>query len=137
MPKKYIGDNRGSIMLEFCLVCMLIIIVWAGMCNIALILKDRLTVVVTAREVGRYYAAIEQSESGARGKGFKILESSGIDRDRAKINIYRNDPQDNLVRSEVICQVPVAMPGASALLGGDAWQNYITVRESAVFRLEN
>lgn len=118
------------------MVCMLILIIWAGLCNTALILKDRLVVIAAAREAGRYYAAINQSESEARDKGLEILANGGIEKDRAVIRIYDNDPGNNLVRCEVTCRVPVAIPGAAGLLGGKPWQNQITFRESAVFRLE-
>ncbi|KJS10671.1 MAG: hypothetical protein VR67_17465 [Peptococcaceae bacterium BRH_c8a] len=115
---------------------MLILLIWAGLCNTALILKDRLVVIAAARETGRYYAAISQNESQAQKKGYEILANGNIAKNRATIKIYRNNPSSNLVRCEVTCDVPVAIPGAGALFGGDAWKNQITVKESVVFRLE-
>jgi Flp pilus assembly protein TadG len=126
-------DNRGSILLEFVVVCMLVLIIWGGMCNAALALKDKLTTVAAAREAARTYAVTE-SISDAKSKGYEILSAGGISKKRATVNIYRNDPAINLVRSEVSCSIPIAVPQVMALLGGDEWED-IKIRESAVFRL--
>jgi Flp pilus assembly protein TadG len=75
---KIYHDCRGGIILEFCLVCMLVLMIWAGLCNTALILKDRLVVIAAAREAGRYYAAINQNETEARDKGLEILANGGL-----------------------------------------------------------
>ncbi len=137
MPGKITSDRRGGILLEYCLCFVLLLFIWAFMCNMSLVLKDKLTVIAAAREAGRYYTAIEQSEAGARQKGYEILSSGGISADRAQIEIHKHKPQYNLVQCEVTCRVPLAIPGASALLGGEAWEKQLTVRETAVFRLNN
>jgi len=131
--RRLVKNNQGSVLLEFVLVCMLVLIIWGGMCNTALALKDKLTTVAAAREAARTYAVTEDV-GDAKDKGYEILSAGAISKERSTVNIYRNDPAVNLVRSEVTCDIPIAIPQVMALLGGKEWQN-ITVRESAVFRL--
>jgi len=106
------------------------------MCNAALILKDKLTIVAATREAGRIYA-ITENESQSKNRGYEILTSGGIDRSRATVQIHKNQPAQNLIRSKITCSVPVAVPGALKMFGGQGWGDAITIQESAVFRLES
>ncbi len=126
------GDRRGSVMLEFVAACMLVLLIWAGACNLALILKDRLVVATAAREAGRAAAVTGDAGEGVR-KGYEVLKAGNIDSGRATVVVRRDTPQRLMVKSSVTCRTPVAIPGLMILFGGSPWEKEVAVSDSAVF----
>lgn len=130
--RKLTADERGSVLLEFVVASMIILMVWAGMCNVALILKDRLTVAAAARESGRTAAVTKNAWEGSQ-RGYDVLTAGGIDRGRATVDVTIGV---DIASSIVECRIPVAVPGLMMLFGGAPWGNEINVSGSAVFRKE-
>lgn len=125
-------DNRGSVLLEFVIASMLLLVLWAGMCNTALILKDRLAVAAVARDAGREAAVTGSNHNGVL-KGQEIARANGID-SRASISV--RPAGDSYITSEVSCRSPLAFPGMGALFGGKPWDKEITLKTAKTFRLE-
>jgi len=118
-------------MLEFVTSCFLLLVVFAGMINIGLLLKDRLTVASAAREAGRV-AAIWDIETG-RQKGFEILASGGVRTENAEVNITQTG---NIITAQVSYDAPVCLPLLAGLMGGDVWENTITIGSTKYFKKE-
>jgi Flp pilus assembly protein TadG len=130
--KLFKGDRRGSVMLEFVAACMLVLLIWAGVCNLALILKDRLVVAASAREAGRTAAVTGDAGEGERN-GYQMLAAGNIYPGRATVVVRSDSPQLQMVSSRVTCRTPVAVPGLMLLFGGSPWEKELTVSDSAVF----
>ena len=113
--KLFKGDRRGSVMLEFVAACMLVLLIWAGVCNLALILKDRLVVAAAAREAGRTVAVTGDVKEGERN-GYQVLATGNIYPGRATVVVRRDSPQPHMVSSRVTCRTLVAGPGLMLLL---------------------
>lgn len=132
LSRRIVADKRGGALLEFVAASMLLLIIWTGMCNAALILKDRLAVAAVAREAGREAAASGNNHRGVI-RGQEIARMSGIE-SRSEIKVYSAGYP--YIASEVSCRIPLAFPGMGTLFGGSPWDKEVTVRTKKTFRLE-
>lgn len=130
-------DKRGAVILEFVLSCMLVMVVFMGMVNMALLVKDKLAVTAAAREAGREYA-VTQSWEQSVARGYETLAVSGIGAERSQVTVTPGSPGAYLVTAEAGCESPVFFPGLSMMLGGGAWETCVKVSSGpVVFRLES
>ena len=131
-PIRTVKDSRGTVMLEFMLSIMVLLVIWSVMCNCALLLRERLAVASALREAGREAAVNGNFFTGVE-RGRQILEQAGIPNGRAQIEVYQ--AADNLIAAEVTCQSPVILPLISSLMGG-GWASSVTFSDTKYFRYE-
>lgn len=99
-------NSRGAVMLEFIMSIMVLLVIWAVMCNCALLMRERLAVASALREAGREAAVTANLFAGAE-RGRQILNQAGIPGDRAQVNVMA---ANNLIAAEVTCRSPVVLP---------------------------
>lgn len=132
-----VKDQRGGVILEFVLSCILVMVVLLGIVNVGFLIKDKLAVTAAAREAGREYA-ISQDWNRSVNAGYAALEASGVDRFRSAVTVSPGSLGTYLVTAEASCDSPVFFPGLGLMLGGEGrWEDYITVSSGPViFALE-
>lgn len=130
--RKFCKDERGPVLLEFVISCVLLIIIWAGICNLGLIFKDRMALAAAVREAGRTAAVTNSAWEGTRA-GHEVLNRAGIGADRATVSVT---PGTNAYTAVVTCRSPVALPLAASILGGSSWESHITLTDTKHFRRE-
>jgi Flp pilus assembly protein TadG len=126
-------DNRGTIFLEFVMSFIVLLILWAGICNCALLFKERLAVASALREAGRE-AAVRKDFYAGIDKGYQVLQAAGVPRDRSEVQVYQ--AAQNLVAAEVTCRSPVALPLMNGMMGGNPLAREIVLHDVKVFRYE-
>ncbi|GBF33962.1 hypothetical protein DCCM_3073 [Desulfocucumis palustris] len=124
-------NERGAVLLELVITSMIILVIWTGMCNTALLFKDKLAVIAVAREAGREAAATGNLSRGEQ-KGREMMDITKI-RDKAEINVYWYESP--YLAAEVTCRSPLVLPGMGALLG-HPWEKEITLKTTKIFRAE-
>ncbi|RJX20185.1 MAG: hypothetical protein C4575_07145 [Desulforudis sp.] len=129
---KLCKDERGPVLLEFVISCILLIIIWAGICNLGLVFKDRMAVAAAVREAGRTAAITDSAQSGIQ-TGHEVLGRAGIGADRAAVSITAGA---NVYTATVTCRSPIALPFVAGMLGGSPWENHITMSDTKHFRRE-
>jgi len=125
-------NQRGSVLVEYVVCFLLLLLLWAGVCNCGLLLKERLAVAAAVREAGREAAVRGDPYAGVE-KGYQVLQAAGIPRDRVQVNVYHR--ASNLVAAEVTCRSPVFLPLMGAMVGS-SWANEITLHDVKFFRSE-
>jgi len=133
LVKRLWRDNRGTAMLEFVISFMLVLIIWAGICNFSLLLKERLALASAAREAGRETAVSGDLHAGIN-RGYEVLQAEGITPDRSRVLVYQ--PASNLFAVEVTCRSPVFLPLVNGLMGGSPFDSEITIHETKYYRFE-
>lgn len=125
-------SERGSVLLEFIASCMLLLVFFVGLVNIGLLVKSRLAVAEAAREAARFTAVYHSSWRGydvAR----RILADAGIQNANIMFNTESNG---QIIRVRVDYDFPVFLPLAGGFMGGEVWDNTVTLSSTKRFRLE-
>ncbi|NPV89592.1 MAG: pilus assembly protein [Firmicutes bacterium] len=125
--------KRGTILLEFAMSAIVLIILFAGMANCALVLGERIIMESAIREAGRE-AAVSESLSKGRNVGENVLTSAGINPGRYELSVYQAG--DRLIAVDATVNSPVLLPLIGGLAGGN-WSSFIPLSDTKYFRLEN
>jgi hypothetical protein len=131
--KQALKETQGTVMLEFVASLMILLVIWAGICNFGLLLGERLAIASAAREAGRE-AAISGNPRIGIECGYRVLEAAGIGSGRSEVLVY--EPSRNLFAVEVTCRSPVFLPLVNGLMGGRPFDSEITMHETNYFRAE-
>ena len=129
---RLIQDERGPVMLEFVISCIMFVIIFAGVCNLGLVFKDRMAVAAAVREAGRTAAVTGNTWDGSQ-VGYGVLQRAGIGSERANVTVTAGV---NTYTASVTCTSPIALPFAAGLLGGSVWENHVTLSDTKYFRKE-
>jgi Flp pilus assembly protein TadG len=132
--RKVFCREDGTAILEFAVVLPLFLAVLLGTINFALLLNNRIVAQDAAREAANT-AALTGDTGKARQEGEKILDT-GFFGSTAKISVEAPRDGKERIESSVTYTTPVTAAGLGALLGGNLWDNELTLTEKTSYYVE-
>jgi Flp pilus assembly protein TadG len=133
---RYKLNENGSVMLEFALVFPLLIALFLGIVNFAILLNNNIVAASAAREAA-HTAAVTGNADAARAKGEEILRT-GLLGGEGTVTVARpaRDGRSMTVDARVDYSTAVSAPGFPVLAGQSPWSPHIALTEQTSHYVE-
>ncbi|MEW6541928.1 MAG: TadE family protein [Bacillota bacterium] len=133
---RYKLNENGSVMLEFTLIFPLLIALFLGIVNFAILLNNNIVAASAAREAA-HTVAVTGNASTAKAKGEEILRT-GLLGGQGTVTVARpvRDGRSMTVDARVDYSTAVSAPGFPALVGQSPWSPRITLAEQTSHYVE-
>jgi hypothetical protein len=131
---RWIGNQKGTSLLECALVLPIFIAMVIGFINLALLLNNSLVAKSASRDAANA-VAVTGSVSQGLARGNETIETGGLG-GKASISVEQPRTGIDRIKSVVTYKVPILAPGLGALLGGKLWDSEVTLQEQTEYYVE-
>lgn len=146
--RKLLWDKRGGALLEFAVVCPLLLMILFGIAVLGLSINTKIAVSMAAREAARYYAVNHNIDPAVdattRNVAMTQLKHSVAAGDTEFSNSFNPDTDVTITLSDdgryvtvkVTYRQSSLIPGLPVLVGGSPWDETLTLSSAATFKME-